>query len=97
MNKIRVQNLPVEALIWLTGLIILACSDPHENHFTLCPLGHFGWTFCPGCGLGKSISFLFHGSLIKSWHAHPLGIFALVVLTLRIYKLLKPYAYGQNY
>lgn len=46
-----------------------------------------GFQFCPGCGLGHSISYLFHGQVQDSLNAHPLGILALPVISFRIFKL----------
>lgn len=97
MNRIR--TLPLEALIWFAGLVTLSLYHPGaENHFTICPLSHLGFDFCPGCGLGRSISFFFHGEITESLKAHPLGIFAVIVLSFRIFTLSKLYlkSYGQN-
>jgi hypothetical protein len=79
-------------MIWLIALGVLAAVTPGNVHFTLCPLANMGLKFCPGCGLGKSITFLFHGEISKAWQAHPLGIFAVIVLSYRIVSLtLKSY------
>ncbi|WP_428328076.1 DUF2752 domain-containing protein [Mucilaginibacter sp.] len=77
-----------ELCFWVTGLVLLAMANPTEqSHFTLCPLKLLGITWCPGCGLGHSISFLFHGDISRSFHAHWLGIPALLVILNRIYVL----------
>ncbi|HSD63389.1 MAG TPA: DUF2752 domain-containing protein [Ignavibacteriaceae bacterium] len=77
-----------EALIWTSGLMILAfIKTDSTSHFTICPLKIIGLDFCPGCGLGKSIHYLLHLELEQSFNAHPLGIFALGVLFHRIYEL----------
>lgn len=79
-----------EALVWIVGLFYLAfIYSPGESHFTICPLANLGIEFCPGCGLGNSISYLFKGDFISSIHAHPLGFFALIVLTIRIINIIK--------
>jgi hypothetical protein len=93
------KRLPVEALIWLSGLLVLAFPDTSSNHFSLCPLNNAGLDFCPGCGLGKSINLLFRGELSKSFDSHPLGIFAVIVLSFRIVNLTKQYLqnYGKSY
>jgi hypothetical protein len=90
------RYVPPEALFWAVALIALAFYQPAaQNHFTLCPLSNLGFDFCPGCGLGKSIAWLFKGEILQSWRAHPLGIFAVIVLTYRIISLTlksnKPY------
>lgn len=87
-----VRDLPIEAVIWAVGLLFLAFYHPVSgNHFTLCPFSLIGLNFCPGCGLGRSISHLFHGEFLKSLKMHPLGIFAVIILSYRIIQLLKPY------
>lgn len=100
MKKLRITRVPSEAVIWLVGLVVLALLDPHEHeHYTICPLASMGFEFCPGCGLGKSISLLFHGMPIASLKAHPLGFFAVAVLARRIYSLTKTTSnyYGKNH
>ncbi|WP_311954640.1 DUF2752 domain-containing protein [Mucilaginibacter terrae] len=46
-----------------------------------------GITWCPGCGIGHSISWLLHGNLTQSFKAHYLGIPALAVIIYRVYCL----------
>jgi hypothetical protein len=78
-----------ELLFWITALIALAIMQPNDDaHFSLCIFKLLGINFCPGCGLGHSISYLFHGNVKASLSWHPLGIFAVLVILLRIYKLL---------
>jgi hypothetical protein len=48
-----------------------------------------GITWCPGCGIGHAISWLIHGDLAKSFHAHWLGVPALILIIYRIYVLAK--------
>jgi hypothetical protein len=77
-----------ELVFWISALVALAISNPTaQAHFTLCPLKLLGFTWCPGCGLGHSIAFLFHGDIKSSFHAHWLGIPALIILLYRIYQL----------
>jgi hypothetical protein len=79
-----------ELLFWIAGLALLALMPTTStSHFTLCPFKLVGINFCPGCGLGHSISYLFHGDPVASLHAHPLGIFAVAVIGMRIIKLVK--------
>jgi Protein of unknown function (DUF2752) len=94
----KVKRFPFEALFWLTGLVILATLEPGISHFSLCPLKNAGLDFCPGCGLGTSISLFFHGRIWESVTTHPLGIFAVIVLSFRIINLTKQYIrYGKSY
>jgi len=88
--KIKLSHIPWEAIVWICGLVYLACIDPHTtHHLTICPLKLLGFDHCPGCGLGLSISYLLHGDLVDSWNAHPLGLFALPVLFWRIFSLIR--------
>ena len=97
MNQ-RLRAFPFEAVVWLAGLSFLALTDP-DSIGSICPLHQLGFDFCPGCGLGESIQWLFRGELRLSLQAHPLGLFALAVLSVRIFSLIKTsyYAYGQNH
>lgn len=80
----------LEALIWITGLIYLIfLNSPEQSHFTICPIANLGFEFCPGCGLGNSISYLFNGDFVSSFQSHPLGIFAVIVISIRIFSLIK--------
>jgi len=79
-----------EALIWISGLVYLAFfSSMYQTHFTICPLANLGFDFCPGCGLGHSITQFFHGNFVDSFNTHPLGFFALIIILYRTYTLLK--------
>lgn len=79
-----------ELAVWAGGLIGLACTHlAAEGHLSLCFFKWIGVSFCPGCGLGHSISWLLHGDIKQSLQAHPLGFFAAVVLIHRIYILIK--------
>lgn len=79
-----------EALVWITGLIILAfIKVDSSSHFTICPFNNLGIEYCPGCGLGKSIHFLLNMNIEQSLKAHPLGLFAFAVLIKRIYQLIR--------
>ncbi|MBT8380399.1 MAG: DUF2752 domain-containing protein [Ignavibacteria bacterium] len=80
----------LEAFIWISGLLYLIfINSPELSHFTICPISNLGFDFCPGCGLGNSISFLFKGNLEASIYSHPLGIIAFVVIVTRIISLIK--------
>jgi hypothetical protein len=95
-----IKKFPWEAAIWFTALILLACYFPSQEHahFTICPLALAGVDWCPGCGLGRSLSHLLHGQWQLSFTAHPLGGFALIILSLRIINLTKTFLhnYGKN-
>lgn len=82
-----------EAYIWIAGLTILAFINPYcGTHFTICPFHNLGFKYCPGCGLGHSISYLFHGDIRASIECHILGIPAVLILVYRIiYLFRKPH------
>ncbi len=68
----------------------LFAIDPHaSSHLSICPLKSLGFHFCPGCGLGQSISLFLHGYINESLHCHPLGIPALGVIFWRVVQLIR--------
>jgi hypothetical protein len=83
-NIFRFIRRHLEAFIWIAALVALAFTDPMGTHYSLCPLHNMGFDWCPGCGLGHSISWLFRGDIVESFHAHPLGIPAVFIIILRI-------------
>jgi hypothetical protein len=86
--KSYIQRINIELFIWPAALVLLYFMDPHTTHaFSLCPLKYLGVTWCPGCGLGHSISFLMHGEWKASFHSHPLGAFAIIILIYRTLQL----------
>lgn len=76
-----------EALIWVIAIVALATMDPTAAHVSLCPLANLGWDFCPGCGLGHSIAYIFRGDFAASFAEHPLGLPALIMLLFRVVTL----------
>jgi hypothetical protein len=86
-----------ELTFWIAALILLALmptgTDPH---YSFCLFKMMGFKFCPGCGLGHSISYLFHGNIKASFSAHPLGIFAVIILLFRIYTLSRLHIFSKK-
>ncbi|AMR34436.1 hypothetical protein A0256_05195 [Mucilaginibacter sp. PAMC 26640] len=75
-------------------MVCLAFTNPaNHSHFSLCPLKQIGITWCPGCGLGHSIAYFFHGDISRSFQAHWLGIPAVFIILYRIYRLINPQVY----
>lgn len=68
----------------VAGLTLIALHNPNGGSASLCIIDRMGFTFCPGCGLGKSIALLFRGQLYASFEAHLLGIPAVLILIYRI-------------
>jgi len=80
----------LEAWFWILAIIGLAIFNPaEEGHASFCVAKKLNFFFCPGCGLGHSIAWIFRGELVKSFQAHPLGILSIIILSLRSYNLLK--------
>jgi hypothetical protein len=74
------------------AILALALYDPTSGeHINMCVFDRLGFPYCPGCGLGRSISFLLHGDISNSLKAHPLGAFALIILIFRTYKLINQF------
>ena len=84
-------RLPLEAICWIAGLTSLYfLSSPGSSHFSLCPLSFLN-TWCPGCGLGRSINFFLHGDLAASVRMHWFGIPAFFILSWRIFELIRKF------
>ena len=74
----------LEVFIWPLGLIALAVMNPEVEHMSICLIKNLGFENCPGCGLGRSISYAFHGEFIKSFETHILGMAAIAMLMYRV-------------
>jgi hypothetical protein len=86
---------PLELIFWISVLVALTTATPydhlHDPGFTLCPLSNLGIKWCPGCGLGRSITNLLHGNVLESIKLHWLGIPALLLICARMVTLSKFY------
>lgn len=79
-----------EAYLWAAALVLLAMTDPTgERLLRLCPLDLLEVAWCPGCGLGRSIGYFFRGDFSASFRTHLLGGGAVVILTGRIFTLVR--------
>ncbi|MBE2189961.1 MAG: DUF2752 domain-containing protein [Desulfobulbaceae bacterium] len=81
----------IELIFWVSALFWLSLVEIKTAHFTFCPLNNAGLDFCPGCGLGQSISLIFSCNVLQSFEAHPLGLFALIIILHRIFVLISNY------
>jgi hypothetical protein len=77
-----------EALVWIIGLLLMATMDPANTHASLCPLNALGFHWCPGCGLGHSIAWLFRADPVQSFQTHALGIPAVMIIVSRTIHLI---------
>lgn len=78
-----------ELAFWIVAISLLFTLDTSQSHYSLCLFRNLGWDFCPGCGLGRSCALALNGRFIDSFYMHPFGIFALVVIFLRIVRLIR--------
>ena len=86
-----------ELIFWITALIATALVPLDTSpHYSFCLFKLAGIDFCPGCGIGHSISYLFHGNLSASFNSHPLGLFAVLVIICRISNLLRLKFFSPN-
>jgi Protein of unknown function (DUF2752) len=77
-----------EILFWAAALIAPAFINPAKPHLSFCPFKNIGIDFCPGCGLGRAIALFYHGDIVGSFLCHPLGIIAVIIISLRIISLI---------
>ena len=74
-----------EVVAFSVGLALLAFMDPYSTTGPgLCLLENLGFQYCPGDGLGHSISFIFRGDVNSALEANILGPFAIIILGGRI-------------
>ncbi|MDR9419685.1 DUF2752 domain-containing protein [Gracilimonas sp.] len=74
----------IEWFAFAIGLILLAFMSPENAGTSFCLFDLAGIEFCPGEGLGHSISYTFRGDLSSALSAHLAGPFAVVILIGRI-------------
>lgn len=84
-----------EVSAFALGLLLLAMMNPEiTNGPSLCLFDFMGITFCPGEGLGHSISYIFRGQFDNAIESNLLGPFAIVIIGGRMVHLLfKNYNY----
>jgi len=82
-----------EITVFSIGLLLLAFMDPTTtNGSGLCLLENLNFPYCPGDGLGHSVSFIFRGEIHNALKANILGPFALLIILGRIF-----YLFSQNF
>jgi hypothetical protein len=87
----------LELLLWSGLLLAPIFINPLENHVSFCLFHNLGFDFCPGCGLGRSLAFLYRGDLTRSFLCHPLGMIAFCILLFRIIQLSIKLSKNSNY
>jgi len=80
-------KIPFEALMWTLALVVLGVLGGPTGHFTFCIPTLLGFDGCIGCGIGASIGLALRGEWLASASAHPLGIPAVLILTVHIVRL----------
>lgn len=73
-----------EWLVFSIGLLLLAIMNPGDAGVSLCLFEWLGIEYCPGEGLGHSISYTFRGDISAAFEAHLAGPAAVLILILRI-------------
>ncbi len=97
-GRVLYWDIGLETLVWISALVYLAIYNPYvRSEFTFCPFSNLGFHNCPGCGLGRSVSFLLHGDVRLSIQTHILGIPATVLLLYRTVSLLNQAVKGRGF
>ncbi|MCC5939572.1 MAG: DUF2752 domain-containing protein [Lunatimonas sp.] len=92
------MRIPFDLFIWLAALIGIALIPLDvEAHLSICPIHNLGFSWCPGCGLGRSMKYLMVGDWQRSWEMHPLGGFAFLVIGIRLVEIIKHIKTIKNY
>jgi hypothetical protein len=88
---VMIKKIPLELLIWLGAFIWLYNLQIDKESISICPIHGLGFSWCPGCGLARSVSLLMHGHVHASFELHWLGFPVFAVLIYRIIQLTKNY------
>ncbi len=76
-----------ELVVWLAAIIILFFL-PETPGQSLCIFKAIGFNSCVGCGIGTSMHHALHFRFTQSFVDHPLGIFGVLIIFIRIIKLI---------
>lgn len=79
-----------ELLCWIAALIILFFLPVNKPDTSLCVFSLLGLGHCPGCGMGHAIHYALHLQPVLSFQHHPLGIFGVMIIFIRIKQLIFP-------
>jgi hypothetical protein len=90
MSVLKWFHKNLELLCWTTALAVLFFLSENTKDTSLCLFSLVGFGHCPGCGIGHAIHYALHLQVAASFQHHPLGIFAVIVIFIRIKQLLYP-------
>lgn len=76
-----------ELIVWIITVIILFFL-PETPGQSLCVFKAIGLNSCLGCGIGTSMHHALHFKFTQSFIDHPLGIFGVLIIFMRIIKLI---------
>jgi len=76
------------AVLTIVAPYLIMLSDSHiESSQSLCPFKMLTGFPCPGCGITKSIIFLYKGDIVKSLSYHIFGPFVILFCIVSIFVL----------
>ncbi len=73
-----------ELICWVLALFTLFFLNTDTDETSLCIFRFMGFNNCPGCGLGHAIHCVLHLQFSQSFHYHPFGIPAVLIILSRV-------------
>lgn len=75
-----------EQVIWALALISIYFMDTSSLERSICVFKFFGFTSCPGCGLGHAVYNVLHFNLARSFEHHIFGLPVTLALLIQIFR-----------
>jgi hypothetical protein len=99
MNEVKqwAKQIPLELIFWIGSIAAILTINPEVEAFSICPLHHLGFDWCPGCGLGRAMNLLARGEFLASWQLHPAAGLAYGAIFHRIWVLIKQLKHRAHY